>query len=114
MIYDVMSNVPEHGRPGVRQIGIEDTMDQPDGRQPLWLVEIAIEPKSKADQEKLGVALAELAAEDPSFLVSIDPESGQTIVKCMGELHLDGKIDILRRTYKIDANVGAPQVAFRE
>src|SRR5256884_9989172 len=82
-------------------------------RQP-WLVEIAIEPKSKADQEKLGVALAKLAAEDPSFRVSTDQESGQTILKGMGELHLDAKVDILRRTYKVDANIGAPQVAFRE
>jgi elongation factor G len=78
------------------------------------LIEIAIEPKSRADQEKLGVALAELAAEDPSFRVSTDPESGQTILKGMSELHLDSKIDILRRTYKVDADVGAPQVAFRE
>ena len=81
---------------------------------PQWLVEVAIEPRSKADQENLRVALAELAAEDPSFLVSTDRESGQIILKGMGELHLGGKIDILRRTYKIDANVGAPQVAFRE
>jgi elongation factor G len=81
---------------------------------PEPVIEIAIEPKSRADQEKLGVALAKLAAEDPSFRVSTDPESGQTILKGMGELHLDSKIDILRRTYKVDANVGAPQVAFRE
>jgi elongation factor G len=78
------------------------------------VIEIAIEPKSKADQEKLGVALAKLAAEDPSFRVSTDHESGQTILKGMGELHLDIKVDILRRTYKVDANIGAPQVAFRE
>jgi len=78
------------------------------------VIEIAIEPKSKADQEKLGVALAKLAAEDPSFRVSTDLESGQTILKGMGELHLDIKVDILRRTYKVDANIGAPQVAFRE
>src|SRR3984893_2519654 len=78
------------------------------------VIEIAIEPKSKADQEKLGVALAKLAAEDPSFRVSTDQESGQTILKGMGELHLDIKVDILRRTYKVDANTGAPQVAFRE
>src|ERR1700674_1494905 len=81
---------------------------------PEPVIEIAIEPKSKADQEKLGVALAKLAAEDPSFRVSTDQESGQTILKGMGELHLDIKVDILRRTYKVDANVGAPQVAFRE
>src|SRR3954466_10704920 len=81
---------------------------------PEPVIEIAIEPKSKADQEKLGIALAKLAAEDPSFRVSTDQESGQTILKGMGELHLDIKVDILRRTYKVDANIGAPQVAFRE
>jgi elongation factor G len=81
---------------------------------PEPVIEIAIEPKSKADQEKLGVALAKLAAEDPSFRVSTDQESGQTILKGMGELHLDIKVDILRRTYKVDANIGAPQVAYRE
>jgi elongation factor G len=78
------------------------------------VIEIAIEPKSKADQEKLGVALAKLATEDPSFRVSTDQESGQTILKGMGELHLDIKVDILKRTYKVDANIGAPQVAYRE
>ncbi len=78
------------------------------------VIEIAIEPKSKADQEKLGVALAKLVAEDPSFRVHTDQESGQTILKGMGELHLDIKKDILRRTYKVDANFGAPQVAYRE
>ena len=81
---------------------------------PEPVIEIAIEPKSKADQEKLGVALSKLAAEDPSFRVSTDPESGQTILKGMGELHLDIKVDILKRTYKVDANIGAPQVAYRE
>src|ERR671927_869579 len=88
---------------------ILEKMDFPDP-----VIEIAVEPKSKADQEKLGVALQKLAAEDPSFRVSTDQESGQTILKGMGELHLDIKIDILRRTYKVDANIGAPQVAFRE
>jgi elongation factor G len=78
------------------------------------VIEIAIEPKSKADQEKLGVALAKLAAEDPSFRVSTDQESGQTILKGMGELHLDIKVDILKRTYNVQANIGAPQVAYRE
>ena len=78
------------------------------------VIEVAIEPKSKADQEKLGVALQKLVAEDPSFRVSTDQESGQTILKGMGELHLDIKVDILRRTYKVDASVGAPQVAYRE
>jgi elongation factor G len=77
-------------------------------------MEMAIEPKSKADQEKLGVALGKMVAEDPSFTVYTDPESGQTIMKGMGELHLDIKVDILRRTYKVDANIGAPQVAYRE
>lgn len=81
---------------------------------PEPVIEIAIEPKSKADQEKLGVALAKLVAEDPSFRVSTDQESGQTIIKGMGELHLDIKVDILKRTYKVEANIGAPQVAYRE
>jgi elongation factor G len=81
---------------------------------PEPVIEIAIEPKSKADQEKLGVALAKLVAEDPSFRVSTDQESGQTIIRGMGELHLDIKVDILKRTYKVDANIGAPQVAYRE
>ncbi len=88
---------------------ILEKMDFPDP-----VIEIAIEPKSKADQEKLGVALAKLVAEDPSFRVSTDQESGQTIIKGMGELHLDIKVDILKRTYKVDANIGAPQVAYRE
>ncbi|HEY4115996.1 MAG TPA: elongation factor G [Rhizomicrobium sp.] len=78
------------------------------------VIEVAIEPKTKADQEKMGVALNRLAQEDPSFRVSTDQESGQTILKGMGELHLEIKVDILRRTYKVDANVGAPQVAYRE
>ncbi len=88
---------------------ILEKMDFPDP-----VIEIAIEPKSKADQEKLGVALAKLATEDPSFRVSTDQESGQTILKGMGELHLDIKVDILKRTYKVEANIGAPQVAYRE
>ncbi|MGD0867748.1 MAG: elongation factor G, partial [Rhizomicrobium sp.] len=78
------------------------------------VIEVAIEPKTKADQEKMGMALNRLAQEDPSFRVSTDQESGQTILKGMGELHLEIKVDILRRTYKVDANVGAPQVAYRE
>jgi elongation factor G len=78
------------------------------------VIEIAIEPKTKADQEKMGMALQRLAQEDPSFRVSTDTESGQTILKGMGELHLDIKVDILKRTYKVEANVGAPQVAYRE
>ena len=78
------------------------------------VIEVAIEPKTKGDQEKMGMALVRLAQEDPSFRVSTDQESGQTILKGMGELHLEIKVDILRRTYKVDANVGAPQVAYRE
>jgi elongation factor G len=88
---------------------ILEKMDFPDP-----VIEIAIEPKSKADQEKLGVALAKLVAEDPSFRVTTDQESGQTIIKGMGELHLDIKVDILKRSYKVEANIGAPQVAYRE
>jgi elongation factor G len=78
------------------------------------VIEVAIEPKTKADQEKMGMALVRLAQEDPSFRVTTDQESGQTILKGMGELHLEIKVDILKRTYKVDANVGAPQVAYRE
>ena len=81
---------------------------------PEPVIEQAIEPKSKADQERMALALQKLAAEDPSFSVSTDPESGQTRIKGMGELHLDIKIDILRRTHKVDVSVGAPQVAYRE
>ncbi len=106
---------------GLKETRTGDTLCDPDHpvilekmEFPEPVIEIAIEPKSKADQEKLGVALAKLAAEDPSFRVSTDLESGQTILKGMGELHLDIKVDILRRTYKVDANIGAPQVAFRE
>jgi elongation factor G len=106
---------------GLKEARTGDTLCDPDKQVilermefPEPVIEIAIEPKSKADQEKLGVALAKLAAEDPSFRVSTDHESGQTILKGMGELHLDIKVDILRRTYKVDANIGAPQVAFRE
>jgi len=78
------------------------------------VIEVAIEPKTKADQEKLGLALSRLAQEDPSFRVSSDPESGQTIIKGMGELHLEIKVDILKRDFKVDAIVGQPQVAYRE
>ena len=81
---------------------------------PEPVIEQAIEPKSKADQEKMALALQKLASEDPSFSVSTDPESGQTRIKGMGELHLDIKIDILRRAHKVDVSVGAPQVAYRE
>ena len=88
---------------------ILEKMDFPDP-----VIEQAVEPKTKADQEKMTTALLKLANEDPSFRVSSDQESGQTIIKGMGELHLDIKIDILRRTHKVEVNVGAPQVAYRE
>ena len=78
------------------------------------VIEIAVEPKTKADQEKLGAGLRRLAMEDPSFRVSRDEESGQTIMKGMGELHLDILVDRLKREFKVEANVGAPQVAYRE
>ena len=78
------------------------------------VIEMAIEPKAKGDQEKMSAALVKLATEDPSFRVSTDQESGQTIIKGMGELHLDIKVDILKRTHRVEVNVGAPQVAYRE
>jgi elongation factor G len=78
------------------------------------VIEIAVEPKTKADQERMATALLKLAAEDPSFRVATDQESGQTIIKGMGELHLDIKVDILKRTHKVEVNTGAPQVAYRE
>ena len=78
------------------------------------VIEIAVEPKTKADQEKMGEALGRLAKEDPSFRVSSDEESGQTIIKGMGELHLDIIVDRMKREFKVEANVGAPQVAYRE
>ena len=106
---------------GLKEVRTGDTLCDPQKAVilekmefPDPVIEIAIEPKSKADQEKLGVALAKLVAEDPSFRVHTDQESGQTIIKGMGELHLDIKVDILKRTYKVDANIGAPQVAYRE
>ncbi|MGH6986843.1 MAG: elongation factor G [Caulobacteraceae bacterium] len=107
---------------GLKETRTGDTLCDP-SRSPVVLekmdfpdpvIEIAIEPKSKADQERLGVALQKLAAEDPTFRVSTDQESGQTILKGMGELHLDIKVDILRRTYRVEANIGQPQVAYRE
>ena len=88
---------------------ILEKMDFPDP-----VIEMKIEPKTKADQEKMAIALHTLALEDPSFRVSVDPESGETILKGMGELHLDIKVDILKRTYNVEANTGAPQVAYRE
>ncbi|MEP6867982.1 MAG: elongation factor G [Novosphingobium sp.] len=81
---------------------------------PEPVIELSVEPKTKADQERMGVALNRLSAEDPSFRVSTDHESGQTIIKGMGELHLDIIVDRMRREFKVEANVGAPQVAYRE
>ncbi len=78
------------------------------------VIEVSVEPRTKADQEKMGVALNRLAREDPSFRVSTDHESGQTILKGMGELHLEIMVDRMKREFKVDANVGAPQVAYRE
>jgi len=88
---------------------ILEPMDFPDP-----VIEIAVEPKTKADQEKMGEALGRLAKEDPSFRVTSDEESGQTIIKGMGELHLDIIVDRMKREFKVEANVGAPQVAYRE
>ena len=81
---------------------------------PEPVIDIAVEPKSKADQEKMGLALARLAAEDPSFRVKTDEESGQTIISGMGELHLDIIVDRMKREFKVEANIGQPQVAYRE
>ncbi|MGR3550894.1 elongation factor G [Pseudooceanicola sp.] len=86
-----------------------ETMTFPDP-----VIEIAVEPKTKGDQEKMGIALARLAAEDPSFRVETDFESGQTIMRGMGELHLDILVDRMKREFKVEANIGAPQVAYRE
>src|SRR5437899_12614073 len=81
---------------------------------PEPVIEIAVEPKTKGDQEKMGQALARLATEDPSFRVAVDHESGQTIIKGMGELHLEIIVDRMKREFKVDANGGVPQVAYRE
>ena len=88
---------------------ILERMDFPDP-----VIEVAVEPKTKADQEKMGLALSRLAAEDPSFRVGMDVESGQTVIKGMGELHLEIIVDRMKREFKVEANVGAPQVAYRE
>jgi elongation factor G len=106
---------------GLKDTTTGDTLCDPD--KPIVLermefpdpvIEIAVEPKTKADQEKMGIALQRLAAEDPSFRVSVDHESGQTIMKGMGELHLDILVDRMKREFKVEANIGAPQVAYRE
>jgi elongation factor G len=88
---------------------ILEKMDFPDP-----VIEVAVEPKTKADHEKMGQALSRLAQEDPSFRVNTDEESGQTIIKGMGELHLEILVDRMKREFKVEANVGAPQVAYRE
>jgi elongation factor G len=88
---------------------ILERMDFPDP-----VIEVAVEPKTKGDQEKMGIALGRLAQEDPSFRVTSDPESGQTVIKGMGELHLEIIVDRMKREFKVDASVGAPQVAYRE
>ena len=106
---------------GLKEVTTGDTLCDP--AKPVILermefpdpvIEVAVEPKTKGDQEKLGVALHRLAQEDPSFRVSVDHESGQTIIKGMGELHLDIIVDRMKREFKVEANVGAPQVAYRE
>jgi len=81
---------------------------------PEPVIHVAVEPKTKADQEKMGIALGRLAQEDPSFRVRTDEESGQTIMSGMGELHLEILVDRMRREFGVEANVGAPQVAYRE
>ena len=106
---------------GLKNVSTGDTLCAPDSYIvleqmdfPEPVISQAVEPKTKSDQEKLGVALSKLAQEDPSFKVSSDEESGQTIISGMGELHLDIIIDRLRREFVVDANIGKPQVAYRE
>src|SRR5690625_1425795 len=81
---------------------------------PEPVIQVAIEPKTKADQDKMGIALGKLAEEDPTFTTESNPETGQTLIAGMGELHLDVIVDRLKREFKVEANVGAPQVAYRE
>ncbi|MBT5492722.1 hypothetical protein HOK00_11045 [bacterium] len=81
---------------------------------PAPVISISVEPKSKADQEKMGMALSKLAEEDPSFKVATDPETAQTIISGMGELHLDIIVDRMRREFSVECNVGEPQVSYRE
>jgi len=106
---------------GLKNTTTGDTLCDPDSpvvlermEFPEPVIEIAVEPKTKADQEKMGAALARLATEDPSFRVAVDKESGQTVIKGMGELHLEIIVDRMKREFKVEANVGAPQVAYRE
>ena len=81
---------------------------------PAPVIDVAIEPKTKADQDKLAIALMKLSEEDPTFRVHTDPETSQTIISGMGELHLEIIVDRMQREFKVDANVGRPQVAYRE
>ena len=81
---------------------------------PEPVIELSVEPKSKADQDKMAIALQKLQEEDPTFRAHTDQETGQTIIAGMGELHLDILVDRMRREFKVEANVGAPQVAYRE
>ncbi|MBT3764316.1 MAG: elongation factor G, partial [Rhodospirillales bacterium] len=106
---------------GLKETTTGDTLSDPDDQVilermefPDPVIEIAVEPKTKSDQEKMSTALARLAAEDPSFRVASDPDSGQTIIKGMGELHLEIIVDRMLREFKVDANIGQPQVAYRE
>ncbi len=106
---------------GLKETTTGDTLSAPSApiilermEFPEPVIELSVEPKTKADQEKMGIALNRLAAEDPSFRVSTDHESGQTIIKGMGELHLEILVDRMKREFKVEANVGAPQVAYRE
>ncbi len=106
---------------GLKNTTTGDTLCDPDKAVvlermefPEPVIEIAVEPKTKGDQEKMGQALARLATEDPSFRVAVDKESGQTVIKGMGELHLEIIVDRMKREFKVEANVGAPQVAYRE
>ena len=106
---------------GLKDTRTGETLSDPNNRVilekmefPEPVIEMKVEPKSKADQEKMGVALAKMATEDPSFRVNTDPESGEIIIKGMGELHLEIKVDILRRTHSVEVATGAPQVAYRE
>ncbi len=106
---------------GLKDTTTGDTLSDPNNKVilermefPEPVIEIKVEPKTKADQEKMGLALARLAAEDPSFRVKTDEESGETLIAGMGELHLDIIVDRMRREFKVEANVGAPQVAYRE
>jgi elongation factor G len=106
---------------GLKDTTTGDTLSDPDAQVylekmifPEPVIEVAVEPKTKADQEKMGMALSRLASEDPSLRLSTDQESGQTILKGMGELHLEIIVDRMKREFKVEANVGAPQVAYRE